>query len=236
MVELVDLVLEEPADLLAGQVDLVLVLELVLLDLVEVLDQVVDGVGEDEVELLLVLQVDVLLYEVPVRQGRQEGQHFQLDARLLVVGGLHEVDVLLVQRLVAQDVDRVRPQLVQLVDLDGVLEVAGVGVALAALHGGRHPQLRGVQLVRAARPLLHLRRGRREPQDLFRNHAVKLQLLVQPDQFLQEDAGEAGGDKALVEVGLVLLRLEQRVGDLVHPAGVGPVQELEVLLEEFVEL
>lgn len=66
MVKLIHFILEKPPNFLAGQVHLILILQLMLFYLVEVLYHVVYGVSEDDVELILVLEVDVLFDEVGV--------------------------------------------------------------------------------------------------------------------------------------------------------------------------
>lgn len=66
MVKLIHFILEKPSDFLAGQVHLILILQLMLFYLVEVLNHVVYGVSENDVELILVLEVDVLFDEVGV--------------------------------------------------------------------------------------------------------------------------------------------------------------------------
>lgn len=66
MIKLINFILKKPSNFLAGQVHLILILQLMFFYLVEVLDHVIYGVSEDDVQFILVLEVDVLFDEVGV--------------------------------------------------------------------------------------------------------------------------------------------------------------------------
>lgn len=82
VVKLVNLVFEELSYLPAGRVDLVLVLQPAVLQLVQVLDHVENAVVEQRVQLLLAVQVDVLLHQMPHRHAQQKLQDVQLALHL----------------------------------------------------------------------------------------------------------------------------------------------------------
>jgi hypothetical protein len=55
MIKLVDFIFEEATYLFARQIDLIFILYLVLLNFIQVFDEIVDCIGQDEIQVLLVL-------------------------------------------------------------------------------------------------------------------------------------------------------------------------------------
>lgn len=76
MIKLVYFIFEEPAYLPAGQVHLVLVLDLLLFDAIQELDEVKYSIGEEHPQGLSLAEEDILFDEMALSQRPQEGKCF----------------------------------------------------------------------------------------------------------------------------------------------------------------